>query len=98
MIRICIIHRNCIILRFYTSCHIKGNLLNFFFLFFFCSLVRNENTKKAGFVYVTSNKSFFKFSTAKTTKQKKTKKKRVNIVIFLNCNLLELEIRDSYKL
>ena len=40
---ICILHRNCIILHFYNSCHIKEKCGIFFS---FCSLVRNENTKR----------------------------------------------------
>ena len=43
----------------------------FFFLKLFCSLVKNENTKKTWFLYVTSNKGFLEFSSAKTTKQNK---------------------------
>ena len=48
------------------------------------------------FLYVTFNEGFIEFSPAKTTKQKK--KVLVNIVIFLNCDLLEFETRDSYKI
>ena len=43
----------------------------FYYLFLFCSLVRNENIKKTWFLYVKSNKGLLKFSTAKTTKQNK---------------------------
>ena len=32
---ICIVHKNCIILHFYTSCLIKEKLLEFFFLIFY---------------------------------------------------------------
>ena len=41
---ICILHKNCIILYFYTSCHIKKSVWNFFFLNLVSSLVRNEKT------------------------------------------------------
>ena len=44
---ICIVHKNCIVLHFYTSCHIKEKRWKF--CFFFCSLVRNENIKRASF-------------------------------------------------
>ena len=46
-----IVHKSCIILNFYTSCHIKENCVEFFFFFFFlfCSLVRNENGKRPVF-------------------------------------------------
>ena len=66
-----IVHKNCIILHFYTSCHIKENCVEFSFLSLFCSLVRNENIKRPGFYTFTNNKRFFEFSTAKTTKQNK---------------------------
>ena len=47
---ICIVHKNCIILHFYASCHIKGKCVEFFLSFFLsCSLVRNENLKRPGF-------------------------------------------------
>ena len=51
MICICIKHINCIILHFYTSCHIKEKWVEFFFFLFFsfCSLVRNKNVKRPGF-------------------------------------------------
>ena len=65
MICICIVHKNCIICHFYPSRHNKEKCVefSFFIIFFlFCSLVRND---------VTSDKDFFKFSTAKTTKQNK---------------------------
>ena len=38
---ISIVHKSCIILHFYTSCHIT--------FFHFCSLVRNKNMKRRGF-------------------------------------------------
>ena len=58
MMCICIAHKNCIILHFYTSCHIKEKSAEFCFLKLFCSSVKNENTKKNWFLYITSNKSF----------------------------------------
>ena len=47
--------------------------------------------KRTWFLYVISNKGFLKFTAAEKTKQNK------EYVIFLNCDLLELEIRDSHK-
>ena len=65
------IYKNCIILHFYTSCHIKEKCAQFlFFLKLFCSLVKNENTKRPGF-YILLVTRFFKFSSAKTNKQNK---------------------------
>ena len=55
--------QNCIILHFYTSCHIKEKCEIFAFWIFFFSLVTNENT---WFLYVASNKVFLEFSTTKT--------------------------------
>ena len=48
---VCIVHKSCIILHFYTSFHIKENVWNFSFLLFFpfCSLVKNGNLKTPGF-------------------------------------------------
>ena len=72
----CIVHRNCIILHFYTSCNIKGkcgkSFFCFVFVFFWFLLISLKwKYKKIWFLYVTSNKGFFQFSTAKTTKQNK---------------------------
>ena len=41
---ICIVHKNCIKLNFYTSCHIKQKCVEFFFfiIFLLYSLVRHE--------------------------------------------------------
>ena len=44
IICICIVNKNCIILHFHTSCHIKEKWEEFFlfyYFFLFCSLVRN---------------------------------------------------------
>ena len=65
---ICIVHKNCVILHFYTSCHIKEKCVKFLLFESFLILVTNETT---WFLYVTSNKGFLQFSTAKTTKQNK---------------------------
>ena len=56
-----------IVLYFISILHVilKKSVLNFCFLKLFCSLVKNENTKRAGFY--TFNKGFLKFSSAKTT-------------------------------
>ena len=71
IICICIVHRNCIILISILMSY-QRKVWNFSFSFFlFCSLVRIENMKKTWFLYVTSNKGFLKFSTAKTVKQNK---------------------------
>ena len=42
MICICFIHKNCIMLHFYTSCHIKEKCAGFLFFEKLCSLVKNE--------------------------------------------------------
>ena len=39
IICICIVHKNCIIFHFYTSCHIKEKCVEFLFLLFFCFLL-----------------------------------------------------------
>ena len=67
---ICIVHKNCVILHFYTSCHIKAKCVEFCLLKLFCSLFRNKNIK-IWFLYVTSNKGLLEFYTVKTTKQHK---------------------------
>ena len=49
IIWICIVHKNCIILHFYTTCHIKEKRTEFFFFIILsCSLVRNKNIKRLG--------------------------------------------------
>ena len=64
------VHKNCMILHFYTSYYIKENCVEFFIIivFFSSSFLKY---KKTWFLYVTSNKSFLEFSTSKTTKQNK---------------------------
>ena len=66
MIGICIVHENCIILHFYTLCILKKNVWNFCFFETFLFL-----NKKTWFLYITSNKGFLKFSSAKIAKKKK---------------------------
>ena len=39
IICISIVHKSCIILHFYTSCHIKENCVEFFFYYFFSFLL-----------------------------------------------------------
>ena len=70
----CIVHKDCIILNFYISCHIKEKWVEFFFfiIFFFFALFSEKwKYKKTWFLYVTSNKGFLEFSTIKITKQNK---------------------------
>ena len=62
MICICIVHKNCIILHFYTSCRIKEKCAEFlFFLKLFCSLVKNKNTKRFGFYTLLVTRVFSNF-------------------------------------
>ena len=83
---VCIAHKNCIILHFCTSCHLKETCVEFCFLKLFCSLV-------------------FCFYTLQTTrvfsnfplKQLKQNKESVWILGLSWIDLLEFEIRDSYK-
>ena len=49
LICVCFIHKNCIILHFYTSCHIKEKCAGFLVFEKLCSLVKNENTERPGF-------------------------------------------------
>ena len=44
IICICVVNKNCIILHFHTSCHVKEKCVEYFlfsYFFLFCSLVRN---------------------------------------------------------
>ena len=59
-----------------------GGVFPFHYCFVFCSLVRNENIKRPCFY---------------TLQVRKVYRIRVNIVIVLKCDLLELEIQDSHK-
>ena len=64
IICICIVHKNCIILHFYTSCRIREKCVEFFFFhyfFLFCSLVRNENIKGPGFYTLQVSRVFSNF-------------------------------------
>ena len=59
MICICILHKNCIIYHFYTSCHIKEKCAEFlFFLKLLCSLMKIQNTKRPGFYTLLVTKVF----------------------------------------
>ena len=80
------------ILHFYTSCHIKEKDVEFLLFETFCSLIRNENIKKPSFYTLQVTRIFLNFPQLKKQLEKTI---RVNIVIFLNCDMLELEIRDS---
>ena len=77
MICICIVHKNCIILNFFTSCHIKEKCAELF-----CSLVKNENTKRPGFYTLLVTRVFSNFPQLK--KLNKIKNTREY------CHLLEL--------
>ena len=68
---ICMVHKNCIISHFYTLCHIKGKCAEFLFFGTFLFANLKWKYKKTWFLYVTSNKGFLKFSSAKTTTQNK---------------------------
>ena len=59
-----VIHKNYLVLHFYTSCHIKEKCVEFFFfVIFFSSLVRNGNIKRPGFYKVESKeRSFHRFT------------------------------------
>ena len=62
IICICIIDKNCIILHFYTSYHIKENVwgtFHFSFFFLFCSLVRDANLKRPDFFFTLQVTRFF---------------------------------------
>ena len=58
---ICIVHKNCIILHFYTSCHIKEKCVEFLLFETFYSLVGNENIKRHGFYTLQVTRVFSNF-------------------------------------
>ena len=63
IICICIVNKNCIILYFYTSCHIKEKcgILLFYYFFLFSSLVRSYNIKRPGFYTLQVTRVFSNF-------------------------------------
>ena len=63
-----IVHKNCIILHFFTSCHIKKSVRKLF-LKPFCSLVKNENTKRPGYYTLLVTRVFLNFPQLKQLKQ-----------------------------
>ena len=71
IICICIVHKNCILLHFYTLYHIKEKCVEFLLFEIFLFFSYKWKNKKTWFLYITSNKGFFEFFTAKTTKQNK---------------------------
>ena len=81
IICICIVHKNCVILHLYTSCRIKVCGI-FVFLKLFCSLVKNENTKRSGFYRLPVTRVFLDFPPLKQLKKMKNKCEY--------CDLLEL--------
>ena len=54
----CVADKNCILLHFYTSCHLKEKCVQFLL---FRSLVRNENIKRPGFYMLQVTKVFSNF-------------------------------------
>ena len=56
-----IAHRNCVILHFYTSCHVKEKCLEFFFFIIFGYLARNENIKRPSFYSLQVTRAFSSF-------------------------------------
>ena len=68
---------------------LKKSVQNFCFLELFCSLVKNENTKGPGFYTLLVTRVFSNFPGLKLLNKIKTTCEY--------CDLLELEIRDSYK-
>ena len=57
-------HKNCVKLHFYTSCHIKEKCVEFFiiiFIFIFCYSVRDENLKRPGFYTLQVTRMFSNF-------------------------------------
>ena len=71
MICICIVHKNCIIVISILHFILKKNVWNFCFFETFLFFSWKWKYKKTWLLYVTSNKGFLKFSTAKITKQNK---------------------------
>ena len=64
---LCIVNENCIVLYFYTSCHVNENRWDFSFIIIFlcCSLVRNYNIKRPGFYTSQVTSVFSNFSQLK---------------------------------
>ena len=91
MVCICIVHKNCIILHFYTSCYIIEKSVEFIFLWFFsfCFLVTNENIKRPGFYTLHLTRIFSNIPQLKQLNN-------INNTCEY-CDLLELKIWDSYK-
>ena len=58
-----IVHKNCIILHFYTLCYIKEKcgIFIFYSLFLLCFLVRNENVRRPGFYTLQVTRVFSNF-------------------------------------
>ena len=73
-------------------CHTQCGEILFFETF--CCLVKNENTKRPGFYILLVTRVFLNFP---QLKQLSKMKNTCEYVIFLNCDLLEFDIRDSYK-
>ena len=94
MICVFIIHKN-YILHIYISSHVKekwAEVLFFETLFF----IKNENTKRPGFYLLLGTKVLLIFFLLKQLNKMKGRI-CVNIVIFLSCDMLGLDIWDSYK-
>ena len=65
-----------------------SGIFRFYYFFLYYSLVRNENIERPGFCTLPAKR----FS-----QSKQLNKISVNVVIFLNSDLLEQEIRGSYR-
>ena len=106
ILAIIVIHMMCnvshikIVLYFISILHVilKKRVRNFCFLKLFCSSVKNQNTKKTGFYTLLVARIFLKsLSWNNVYVILVNIVIRVNIVIFLNSDLHELDIRNEYK-
>ena len=75
MICICTIHKNCIILHFYSILHVILKKL-------FCSLDKNQNTKRPGFYTLQVIRVFLSFPQLKQLRKMKIKKLYCDYVSF----------------
>ena len=89
-ISVCNIHKNCIILNFYNSCHIKENCAENLFFETFLFFVGNENIERPSFYTLRVTRAFSHFPMLKQQNEMKN--------MYEYCSLPELRFGERRQL
>ena len=87
---VCNLHKNCIILNFYNSCHIKENCAENLFFETFLFFVGNENIERPSFYTLRVTRAFSHFPMLKQQNEMKN--------MYEYCSLPELSFGERRQL